>query len=55
MNRFPRTTLLLAAAFLLPAAALPQDTAAPAINDDLLSGLKLRGIGPASRSGRIAT
>ena len=54
MTRPPSTTLLLVAALLLPAVATPQDTETPAITEDLLSGLKLRGIGPASRSGRIA-
>ncbi len=43
-----RLLLLLA---LLPATAFAQE---PAVTEDLLSGLKLRGIGPASRSGRIA-
>jgi len=54
MNRAPRIALLLVATVLAPTLALPQDAETPAINEDLLSGLKLRGIGPASRSGRIA-
>ena len=54
MNRSPRLSLLLMAVLLVPALALPQEAEAPAITEDLLSGLKLRAIGPASRSGRIA-
>ena len=54
LTRSPYTALSLAATLLAPALALPQEAEAPAINEDLLSGLKLRGIGPASRSGRIA-
>ena len=54
MNRPSCTALLVATAVLLPALAVAQGTDTPAINEDLLSGLKLRGIGPASRSGRIA-
>ena len=54
MNRSPQTALLLVAALLLPVVASSQDAETPAITEDLLSGLKLRGIGPASRSGRIA-
>ncbi len=54
MNRSRPLPLLLAAALLLPAALSAQDDPTPAITESLLSGLKLRGIGPASRSGRIA-
>ena len=54
MNRPPRLSLLLMPVLLVPALALPQETEPPAVTEDLLSGLKLRGIGPASRSGRIA-
>ncbi len=52
MNRDPLSILLLAAALAAPP-VLAQD-APPAVTEELLSGLKLRGIGPASRSGRIA-
>ena len=55
MTRSPYTVLSLAAALLVPAFAAPQEAEAPAINEDLLSGLKLRGIGPASRSGGSPT
>ena len=37
-----------------PAASPQQEDAGPVITEDLLTGLKLRGIGPAARSGRIA-
>ena len=62
MSRSPLTRLaptagllaagLLAAALLTAPAASAQET--PAVTEDLLSGLKLRGIGPAARSGRVA-
>ena len=45
---------LLIASLLLPASGPAQEGEAPAINEDLLSGLRLRGIGPAARSGRVA-
>jgi len=54
MNRAPRIALLLVATVLAPTVALRKDAETPAIDEYLLSGLKLRGIGPASRSGRIA-
>ena len=54
MNPSARTTLLLVAALLLPTIAFPQESEPSAVTEDLLSGLKLRAIGPASRSGRIA-
>ena len=54
MNRSIHTSLGLLAVLLLPVVASPQEAEGPAITEDLLSGLKLRGIGPASRSGRIA-
>ncbi|MYI96303.1 MAG: hypothetical protein F4075_05300, partial [Acidobacteria bacterium] len=52
MLQHPLTRLALAAALLTAPAASAQET--PAITEDLLSGLKLRGIGPAARSGRVA-
>ena len=52
MRHSPLTRFALAAALLSAPAAGTQE--APAINEDLLSGLKLRGIGPAARSGRVA-
>ena len=54
MNRSIHTSLGLLAVLLLPVVASPQEAETPAVTEDLLSGLKLRGIGPASRSGRIA-
>jgi photosystem II stability/assembly factor-like uncharacterized protein len=52
MSQRPLVPLTLAAALLAAPAANAQET--PAITEDLLSGLKLRGIGPAARSGRVA-
>ncbi len=52
MRQSPLTRFALAAALLSAPAAGAQE--APAINEALLSGLKLRGIGPAARSGRVA-
>ncbi len=55
---FPAPFMAAAAAALaallcgIPAAA--QEAAPPTVSEDLLAGLKLRGIGPAARSGRIA-
>ncbi len=52
MRHSPLTRFALAAALLSAPAAGAQE--APPINEDLLSGLKLREIGPAARSGRVA-
>ncbi len=52
MRQSPLTRFALAAALLSAPAAGAQE--APAVNEALLSGLKLRGIGPAARSGRVA-
>ena len=52
MPQSPLTRLALAAALLAAPAAGAQES--PAVTEDLLSGLKLRGIGPAARSGRVA-
>ncbi|MCY3744846.1 MAG: glycosyl hydrolase [Acidobacteria bacterium] len=52
MLQSPITRFALAAALLSAPVAAAQES--PAITEDLLSGLKLRGIGPAARSGRVA-
>ncbi|MDE2971529.1 MAG: hypothetical protein OXU35_04395, partial [Acidobacteriota bacterium] len=52
MLQSPFIRFALAAALLSAPAAAAQES--PAITEDLLSGLKLRGIGPAARSGRVA-
>ena len=52
MLQSPLIRFALAAALLAAPAAGAQES--PAITEDLLSGLKLRGIGPAARSGRVA-
>ena len=52
MSQHPLIPLALAAALLAAPATGAQES--PAVTEDLLSGLKLRGIGPAARSGRVA-
>lgn len=52
MSQRPLIPLALAAALLAAPATGGQES--PAVTEDLLSGLKLRGIGPAARSGRVA-
>ena len=52
MSQRPLIPLALAAALLAAPATGAQES--PAVTEDLLSGLKLRGIGPAARSGRVA-
>ena len=47
----PVLVVIVAGLLLAPAANAQEE---PAITEDLLSGLKLRGIGPAARSGRVA-
>ena len=48
------TFLILAGGILTGAVGVAQEGEAPAVTEELLRGLELRAIGPASRSGRIA-